>query len=625
MRQRLLRLAAACSRPAVLRRCSVLLLFLTIAASRLACLAFFGSDLPYSDQWDSEGWNWLRPFQNGTLDWNTLWLPHNEHRIAFVRLETLALFLLNDRQWDNLVAATANALCVAAAATWMLQVAWRRLGAPLWPLFAFTLAALCGPCGYENTLIGFQAQFYFLVFLAIWGTWLAASREPGPWLWIGFGAIACASLWTMASGLLTPACIALALLLRQRAGRTSWLRVGPALAIMALAIAWGATLIVRVPGHDGLHAQSFGQWWDALTLVAGWPLPPSTLSVAVLWSPLLLGAVDVLRRRERDPVPIAAVALGAWTALQAASIAWGRANDMHEVHSRYADVLAPGLLANVYFCIALARRARVRAAIAVTLASIWLTAASGGYAARVVISAAVLVRVGETSHLQLANVRAYLHGDAAAIDAAESWNIPYPDKRRLEMMLADPTIRDILPAGARPPLVASSFAGLTANGFAPGTAPPPVKSAYGTFDPRTGKAATVKSIGPPVRTRFPWLRFSVAGDFGADAGLAFATGDHTIAVAAPAPAAGAWRTLNVAPPAGDFRVVAFDDSRERWFAFTPLVEVGRLSAWTQRLLDGSPYLLLACLSAVYFLAQYRWFQRREPLPSSVSELADASS
>jgi hypothetical protein len=193
------------------------------------------------------------------------------------------------------------------------------------------------------------------------------------------------------------------------------------------------------------------------------------------------------------------------------------------------------------------------------------------------------------------------------------------------MMLADPTIRDILPAGARPPLVASSFAGLTANGFAPGTAPPPVKSAYGTFDPRTGKAATVKSIGPPVRTRFPWLRFSVAGDFGADAGLAFATGDRTIAVAAPAPAAGAWRTLNVAPPAGDFRVVAFDDSRERWFAFTPLVEVGRLSAWTQRLLDGSPYLLLACLSAVYFLAQYRWFQRREPLPSSVSELADASS
>ena len=168
------------SPPAALRLAQVAAFFALVTSLRLLFVHLYGVDLPYSDQWDSEGWNWLKPYQEGSgINWHVLFLPHNEHRIVFVRLLSLALFLLNSHQWDNLISATLDVLFVAAIGTLAVRALLTHLGRDMWPLALLLLAACCLPCGYENLLIGFQAQIYFLIALTVLGVWLVSSRPLG--------------------------------------------------------------------------------------------------------------------------------------------------------------------------------------------------------------------------------------------------------------------------------------------------------------------------------------------------------------------------------------------------------------------------------------------------------------
>src|SRR5258705_7155993 len=83
---------------------------LLTASVRLYFIHCYAIDLPYSDQWDSEAWTWLRPFHTGSVNWDILFAPHNEHRIVLVRILSLLLFAGNNDQWDNLVSCCFDAL-----------------------------------------------------------------------------------------------------------------------------------------------------------------------------------------------------------------------------------------------------------------------------------------------------------------------------------------------------------------------------------------------------------------------------------------------------------------------------------------------------------------------------------
>src|SRR4029079_14922563 len=113
----------------------VAIVFLFLLGLRLTVLRIYGAALPYSDQWDSEGWDLLRPYLLGQgVDWHMLFAPHNEHRIVFARLEALVLFALNDGQWDNLLGATADAILVAALPALAVRALLRQ---PVRDRFAF--------------------------------------------------------------------------------------------------------------------------------------------------------------------------------------------------------------------------------------------------------------------------------------------------------------------------------------------------------------------------------------------------------------------------------------------------------------------------------------------------------
>src|SRR5258707_1237027 len=129
-----------------------LLAFVLVAIARLVVVGLFSSDIPYWDQWDSEGWILLRPFERGELSLSTLFSAHNEHRILISRLMTLVLYVTNNHQWDNRVSATFNVFFCAAMYALvlrrlLLQLPWRAY----LPLYALVVLTACLPYASENT------------------------------------------------------------------------------------------------------------------------------------------------------------------------------------------------------------------------------------------------------------------------------------------------------------------------------------------------------------------------------------------------------------------------------------------------------------------------------------------
>jgi len=584
---------------------ATVLFFLLVASLRLSLIYFFGFDSPYSDQWDAEGWTWLRPYQEGHIDWRTLFAPHNEHRIAWARLVSLALFALNNEQWDNLVSATLNVFLVATACALVFRKMLKLLAPIMWPVPVFLLAACCLPCGHENLLIGFQIEFYLLVMLTVLGVWLAATRPTSVAGTIVLGALAFASIFTLASALFTPVAIAGAAALRVREKGESWLRALPLFAILASATVTGILLLVNVPST--LRAGDIYEWLAALRVVASWPLPASWLAVALLWSPLLVGGMAMMRRRGADGSAICALVIGAWTAAQIASISYGRAHDLNYVHSRYTDILALTVFVNTFFCLRLLGSSRepAQARTRVLLASLWLTAIAGGYAVQGVIGLKEMQDFAASRQMQSDNVRSYVRGwDRSIIETAMPWNLPYPNKPRLKMMLDDKTIRQMLPAGTRTPIpLGASDGGFNPNGLPDSFPRAQGRGVYGSYEFGRGNDNTARKSANGLHSRFPYLLFYVAGDMGQEGitlALQAADGTAPRLIGSGSAASASWREVVVATPANDFSVQARDESHAHWFAFTPPLELGRLSAWTHRLLEISPLLLLIWLLTAGF-------------------------
>jgi hypothetical protein len=582
------------------------LFFLLVTALRLTLLGLFGADSPYSDQW-GELAGWLRPFQDGTLDWTSLFAPHNEHRIVLERVLATGLFLLNDRQWDNLVQAALDVFLFAGLATLLFRSMLNRFGPASWPVPALLLVACCLPCGFENLLVGFQFGFYVLIALAVYGIWLCASRPTGIAHTLLAGVIAYVSLFALASGLFTAAAMAIAVALRLRAKRGSWLAALPLFAILASATVAGCLLLVPNPQGANLRAQDLGQWLDALRMVGSWPVPSSWLSFALVWLPMAVGGVVLIWRREADSAGIAALAAGLWTAAQVATLAYGRANDMLYVHSRYTDILAVGVLVNALFCLRLASTLAVPASprLRIAIACAWLTAAIGGYAWQGAKGVKDMLDFAATRQLQSDNIRNYLlSNNPGVIDSAMPWNLPLNNKASLKAMLGEPAVRNMLPAGVRQPLSLGAYGnGFSVNGLPPSFTRPKGPGAYGSYGP-TGNANTARMSSVVLHSRFSFLQFSVAGDLGSeeiDLQLQASDGSLTPLLPSSSPA-NAWKQVTAAAPAGGFSLRAEDASSKRWLAFTPPVEMGRLSGWTHRLLDAAPVLLGLTLLVTIFAA-----------------------
>lgn len=436
---------------------------------RLWYVQHFAVSVPFWDQWDAEGDRLLKPWVEGTYTLPQLVKMHNEHRILPTRLSTLLLFELTGR-WDNLVEARSNALLYATIPALLAflaarteSVRWARWGA----VATATLLAVL-PFAWENFLVGFQSQFYFLVLASLLAAMLAAYRHDNIIAITAAVALSAVAALTMASGLLTPAVVACvyAIACYRLPGRR-WPALSACIVLLAGAYAAYRTMPV-IPEHGTLRAQSAYDFIDASSHVLGWPIVGYHWPIALLWLPGAVAVSAMLARRRGTRADVFFAGCYGWSLAQALAIAYGRGHGLLELTPRYSELLVPGLVANAWFALRLFQaspRRPLRAAAAL-LASGFGGALVGGLGLRTPGDWAAMVGRHDAAVLQQRNVARYLATrDPAALTVAP-FEIPYPVAGRLQGLLDDPTILAMLP----PSVTAPAPAGVPGPAGAAGSA-----------------------------------------------------------------------------------------------------------------------------------------------------------
>ena len=600
-----------------------LALFLIVIGVKFYLLDHIGTTLPFWDQWDGEGADIYKPYLEGRLTVADLFHPHNEHRIFFTHVFDLILLRLNG-QWDNQLQAATNAVIHSAWIAGFAVLLARLMGNRKWPLVLLAMALVVAPpFAWENTVGGFQVQFYFLLIFSMPAIWWLGLAEPFSMRWWLGAAAAVASLFTMASGLLAGAATAGLAAFEILKDRRNWRRGAPAIAIgLATALA-GMLMLPHVVYTGTERPHSAQEFFIALGQSLAWPWVIHPWCGLVNLFPLAALAWMYFRSPgKREPAELMVLGTGLWVVLQATATAFGRGGEGALPASRYMDTLGLLIIVDILAIVLLMTRYQPL----LKYQPIW----TGAFAMWVAIFACGWLWLFENTwdnsvptwifyrDARLQNARAFRATDDPRVFAdAPFFCRPFPNVPQLVQLMRDPTIRKILPACVADPLRVERGPGsddtFQTNACAPYALP--AERCWGSFSAQ-GVAAQGKFESLPVSgSGLPFLEIRIVGNLGAP-GLTLdlidlATGKIT--PVKPAPASGdGWRSVFVKSLPGEFKMLARDESATGWFAFKEPRQVGRFSYWTMRIVALWRYFLAAgliCLAvqSVRFLID----QRRE--------------
>ncbi len=420
------------------------LIFLGI---KFGIIFHFGRAIPFWDQWDAEADKLYKPFLEGALTVKQLLALHNEHRIFTTRFLALLLLKMNGL-WNPLLQMIVNAILhlVVLLLAWVLLC--YSLGKKAFvPLALFILVFFSIPFGWENTLSGFQAQFYFALLFSIITLFLIIITESlSFYWWVGiFSGLL--GFFSFASGVLVFAGGAGILGIQYLLGISrSWRQVVAVLLLGACFIA--GIIATPITMSHSIEAHSIGQFFNALIPSLSWPLPGNVLFwFFVRNAPSIIFCVTFLfLRAPKTDRRWFLFGLIIWGLLQAASIAYGRA--VGGLPSRYLDLFAFSVLTN-FACLlevlknffGKSKLVKIGVFIIWTgLIFFWLFSAFRKDLYN------QLTSKRNDSIAQIVNVSNYQHsGNMSNLRGKASCLIPYPDPNRLALILSYPTIQQILP------------------------------------------------------------------------------------------------------------------------------------------------------------------------------------
>ncbi len=428
--------------------------FLVALGAKLWTIQLWATNLPFWDQWD-EARLLFKPWLEGTLTWRDFFIPHNEHRILFTRLLDLLEVKLNGR-WDIYLQTVINALLHIGYGCGVATAIWHFTGRKYAGLICFSLLPFFAlPFAAENTIRGFQSQFYFTNVFSVIAILGLGFGKPCGKLWFGGLMAALLAIFTMASGFLAAAAIVGLVGLRvakyRNASRGEILTALCGLAV----VAFGLAVKVTVAQHAQLQANSAGDFIGTLLENLAWPFGSHPVLLLLLQLPLALVAVKFFRGGFKNQRAAEFVlALGGWAFLQALVLAYGRARMAES--SRYLDALSTLPLANCAALFVLAAEKKFTPCVkkfALPFALIWSAILIFG---QVQSSRAIAENYLEGARgwglAQVQTVRAFIAtGDAAALKNSPRETVPYWSADWLVEILQQPKLVSILPAEAFPP------------------------------------------------------------------------------------------------------------------------------------------------------------------------------
>jgi hypothetical protein len=583
-------------------------LFLVIVAAKLLLVHNYQVPVPFWDQWDGEALTLYIPWPDHAVTWRQMFTLHNEHRIFFSRMLALSLLLLNG-QWDPHLQIVVNSILHAFIGVLVASILWLSMGRRCLPVIVLAMAlAIAPPFALENSLGGFQSAFYFLLLFSILAFWLMGTRPPGTaaW-WLGVFCALCTP-FTVAGGILVLAPIGCLIVLRALANlanprtangdpRTAWRSLAAnVVALAAIAAVGYGALPPSVGAHESLKAGTFFYFRVSLTRNLAFPFINYPRAVVFMWLPLAILGVAILRRKFRTTaIEQVALALAAWVVVQGAAMAYSRGAGGLAPASRYLDLLALGMVANVMaFLAAFAADAtwRRRAMIAGALA-VWLGVTSIGIyrVSRDILESGARVRAQWTQE-HIKNVRHFVMTDDfdSFVSKRGPQDVPYHNPSMLATWLDHPFIRRILPASVRQPLNLGTAPSATST-----TDLQPFFDSYAL-----GRFKGVGSFNsqPIACQRFRHLQFEVFSSeswSGLELALREESGRET-QIRMPWDRLAGWNSVTAACPDGRFAIIANDSSQTAWLAVRPPAEIAWASTIAASLIQQAKIIGLAALA-----------------------------
>jgi hypothetical protein len=567
---------------------------LVLLGVKLWLIRTYANGTPFWDQWDAEAARLLEPYLHGTLGIQDLLAAHNEHRILFTRLFNLLLFEWNGL-WSPIVETTANSFLHVGGIGLLTLLAWRAVGRSSLPfLLAVALCLFLAPYGFENTLFGFQSQFYFVMIFSFGALWLLAVRPTlGP-AWCAGIFLAAMAYFSLASGVLAFAAGAATLAVRgvlRGEHRTDLAAAAVLLALSALCLHF----VPAVAYHADLRAPDVSAFAGAAVRGLAWPFG-GPVAALLRNAPLLLFLASMLRSRPqgRDPHWFL-FALALWCLGQEASLAFGRFQEV--LAPRYMDLHVVSLFANAAALAALLLAAGKRSLWwpgAVWLIACFATLAVG------LARGDLAMRLEETRAMtsrQEDNLRAYLSGgDRTKFLAQPHLALPYPSAERLAGLLDSPTLRAVLPTHLQAQImpVAMSGQGFGFPGVPSTTASCDCRST-GSFGP-SGNAdvgeARIKYV-PAASTRGDArVSLLVAGLPSRGAFVEILQDGRSRRLHFDGDPGERWMRVSVSIRNGPFELRITDNAADGWIAVSHPVPTGRLEAAAKRLQRYGPGLAL---------------------------------
>lgn len=423
-------------------------IFLLVLLSRCYYVENFVVAMPFWDQWDAEGDGLLRPWVEGQFRISDLWYPQNEHRLLPSRILTLLIYEVTGT-WSNLTETRVNVVLGALSPILLIGFVY-RLGALFgwrWLVVGVVVAGAILPFSWENILVGFQSQFYFLCLFAILSFGLTAVRPYKASTLLIVFSLSVLSILTMATGLLTPIAVAGIYILHGLISHEERFKQFLAPASFLLLALIGYLTMPYNAGHDALHAQSAEEFFKALIRVLGWPLTARKLSIIVFWLPAAAILTTLVFRRKLNRMDLLMAGCFIWSGLQAIAIAYGRGHEVGAVISRYTDVLSPGVAGNAWFIIRATEvfgpKGRFKYSFQI-LAILFFTALIVSHKKRFSPDIQAMANSKDLRTLEAANVYRYL--ETGNDQYLKTGKIPYPKPDRLKILLDNRAIREMLPA-----------------------------------------------------------------------------------------------------------------------------------------------------------------------------------
>jgi hypothetical protein len=568
-------------------------LVLFIFGAKLWLIDTTGSSLPVWDQIDGEGENAIRPWLEDRLTPADILRPHNEHRIVLTKLSTLALTAIN-QQWDSYVTTVFNALIHALfVPVFLLWIRQRITGIPFAAIAAIVTALWILPLNWENTLNGFQSQFYFLIWLTFLHLAGVLGSDRFSWKWGAGQGCGLLALGAMGSGLMSSIAVLMVVgwdcLRQRRANRFQLTTLG--LSLLWILIGWISR--TQVPGHDPLRAESLGEVITVLGTILVWPTQaglPFTLLFAV---PLIWTVVTRLRSAHRDGFDRTFVGLAIWFAGIAATIAIYR-NHGSPLSSRYLDQFALGLVLQGV-SLALIAHSRWRTG----LLTLWVAVLALSFTTAVQHTwRTVLQNRPADVARQEANVRHYLatQDPASLLEKPES-EIPHPSGAVLVERWQHASIQQVMPAAVRAPVAIPAIGAADLSQLPPAPYPIIASSPAGSqIEPWTWRSARQSADTLPV------LRFRINGGLGdpeAALSMRIVSDLGATRVVPDGSARNRWKTINVFRPAGEWWIELNDSDGAERIALTAPVELGWLSWFSEKLLKYHRWFVSSGLALLF--------------------------